>query len=538
MGSNESKPSSDTKDEDDTTTSNPTWAEWSGKTTPPYIHDHDDDLFYRLRNTQMTIEMKNKLVQCFSKYKPNESFTRPDENLPELRNTLIGDKGGQAIIDIAEAAASKEKRHWNLFDVSNTKIGDVGVKALFQAFASSNPTDIETLRNVCFGQESMDDEVAVLLAEALQKNSSWKTLSLHRSPIGKLGWQALSLALHSNTVWEQLELINTEIDDEAATVLFTALPSNKKWKELILSGLKISIFGAKALAGAWTVNTSWLKLDLEASGVGEDGIFALSEALCRNNKWEVLHLGGTRIDDNGAIALGSAMQHNTNWKVLDLSFFRIGVDGATALAAALEGHERWQYLIVKLGLYVEENEIKRIAQYLQESKDWERFVLRHFGFFRFDPAKMVEAITSRPNARSWKSLVLSFPFNASDDTVKALKKQLMNFDSQTDASSSDLLIADKTEAFRIDLNDYLGKAWHDAELYYFDGPKYIYSMNTFLFLKRKFIRQIFTFIQLSTYLVLWVLWIWKLPTYLVLWALWIWNLPAILFTLLNLVLKY
>ncbi|KAL7561303.1 hypothetical protein ACA910_005468 [Epithemia clementina (nom. ined.)] len=506
MGSNESKPSSDTKDEDDTTTSKPTWAKWLNKTTPPYIRDHEDDGLYRFGNTQMTIEMKNKLFQCFSKYKPNE-FTGRFENLPELRNTLIGDTGGQAIIDIAEAAASKEKRYWNLFDVSNTKIGDNGVKALFQAFASSDP--LETLRHVCFGQESMDDEVAVLLAEALQKNSSWKTLSLHRSPIGKLGWQALSLALHSNTIWEELKLINTEIDDEAATVLFTALHSNKKWKELNLSGLKVSMSAANGLADALTVNTSWLKLNLERSGVEEEGISALSEALCRNNKWEVLHLGGTRIDDNGAIALGSAVQHNTNWKVLDLSYSRIGVDGAMALAAALEGHERWQYLIVKLGFHVEENEIKRIAQYLQESKDWERFVLRHFGF---NPAKMVEAITSRPNARSWKSLVLSFPFNASDDTVKALKKQLMNFDSQTDASSSDLLIADQTDVFTIDLNDYLGKSWHDAKIYLFLGPKDIYSMNTFLFLILKFICRI--------------------PTYLMLRVLCIWNLLVIPLTLL------
>ncbi|KAL7556619.1 hypothetical protein ACA910_022759 [Epithemia clementina (nom. ined.)] len=243
----------------------------------------------------------------------------------------------------------------------------------------------------------MDDEVAVSLAEALQNNPSWKKLDLRRSKIGIIGWQALSSALRSNTVWETLNLSNTEIDDEAATVLFAALQPNKTWKELNLSGLRINMSGAKALVGAWTENTSWLKLNY-----------------C------------TKMKDNGAIALASAMQHNTSWKVLDFHGSTFGFDGAAVLAAALEGHERWQYVIIKITL-IKENEIKRIAQYLQQSKDWERFVL-HCMFSDFNRAKVVEAIISRPKARAWKSLVLWFSFMSSDaNENEALAQQLIIF---------------------------------------------------------------------------------------------------------------
>ncbi|KAL7556295.1 hypothetical protein ACA910_017416 [Epithemia clementina (nom. ined.)] len=451
MGSKASKPSSDKNDEEDTTTSKPTLAKRSDETTTPSIHDHDDcPHLYNLHNTQMTIEMKNKLLQCFgNRYR-----------LPSLQNTLISDKGGQAIIDIVEASSSKKKRDWHSFLVSNTKIGDVSMEALFKAFASTYATDAFLFLSE---ETNMDDETAVSLAEALQNNPSWKKLDLRSSQIGKTGWQALSLALHSNTVWEKLSLYGTVMDDEAATALFAALQPNKTWKELNLSGLKISMDEAKVLAGAWTVNTSWSRLNLYWSNVGEKGIAALSEAKRCNDQWQVLNLVETELGDDGAVVLASAMQHNTSWKELDFHFSRIGVEGATALAAALERHDRWQYLI--LNIFITENEIKRIAQYLQQSKDWERFVL-HFGCSK--PFKVVEAIISRPNAVARKSFVLWFSY-LNSRAVKALVQQLINF-----PSVSDVLITDTKKARTMDLNDFLGKSWHDTEIYYFDGKK-IYS---------------------------------------------------------------
>ncbi|KAL7561300.1 hypothetical protein ACA910_005465 [Epithemia clementina (nom. ined.)] len=182
--------------------------------------------------------------------------------------------------------------------------------------------------------------------------------------------------------------------------------------------------GAKDLVGAWTENTSWLKLNY-----------------C------------TKMKDNEAIALASAMQHNTSWKVLDFHGSTFGFDGAAALAAALEGHERWQYVIIKITL-IKENEIKRIAQYLRQPKDWERFVL-HYSFSDSHRAKVVEAIISRPKARAWKSLVLWFSF-MSYDKEEALAQQLIILFSQTNASSSDVLITNKEAALTMDLNDFLG----------------------------------------------------------------------------------
>ncbi|KAL7557914.1 hypothetical protein ACA910_009228 [Epithemia clementina (nom. ined.)] len=408
-----------------------------------------------LQNTGLTDEMISKLDLFFR----DKGF-----GLPELHDTLITDKGGQAIMDIT-ASTSNTKRNWFHFDVSYTNIGDVGVQELFRAFMA---TSAHSPKLMLSEQRSIDDDAAISIAKALIENPSWSELSLvGELEIGKERLQALASALHGNTKWERLALDFTKIGNEGAKVLADALEQNKKWKELDLRAKKFDMEGVRSLANALAVNPSWSKLNLSDSEIGTRGLVALANAMLNNSKWESLVLYGTKIGDDGAIALAQALHQNDGWRVLDLYRGKIGIDGAKALATALHGNTHWEYLIVNVG-GVQRGYIEIITEHLSKTKDWKRFVV-HFCWTDEDGTllHLAQAIAQRQQPRAWKSLVLWFP-GKDKDAMKALAQNLWNRHPNTNPNIRKLFVTDETVENAIKMADYLGQCWQEMDIFFLD----------------------------------------------------------------------
>ncbi|KAL7558674.1 hypothetical protein ACA910_010047 [Epithemia clementina (nom. ined.)] len=373
------------------------------------------------------------------------------------------------------ASTSQKRCDWNRFNVSGTRIGDTGVEVLARAFVT---TYVENPVLVLSGQSGIDNDAAGSLAKALQDNPSWGCLDLRSTGIGKRGLHALSRALRGNKAWKLLSLLNTAIEDDEAIVLASALKQNKNWTWLHLGYFELPMERVRPLADALKTNPSWSKLDLCLSGIETRGMKALAAALCKNGQWETLNLSRTSIHDEGAIALASALGQNTCWKVFDFTRTPMGVWGAKELAAALKGNVSWRYLFVNI-YNLGRNEISMIAQHLQQTKDWERFVV-HFRQDDLDsshkgtaPARLAQAIAQQQKPGAWKSLVLWFP-NAGADVMNTLAQHLSesrNPSNNHNQNIPDLFITNETTENAVKMADYLGQCWLSMDIFFFDSDR-------------------------------------------------------------------
>jgi len=143
-------------------------------------------------------------------------------------------------------------------DLRNNSIGDEGAIALAEALKSNR-----TITNVNLGWNSIGIKGAIALAEALKVNKTIKEINLWHNSIGDEGALALAEALKANNTIEKINLGANSIGDEGATAIARALEANKTIKEIILSVNAIRNIGARALAKALEVNETITNIALE-----------------------------------------------------------------------------------------------------------------------------------------------------------------------------------------------------------------------------------------------------------------------------------
>ncbi|KAG0014050.1 hypothetical protein BGZ82_001915, partial [Podila clonocystis] len=183
---------------------------------------------------------------------------------------------------------------------------------------------------------SIDDNRAQAMAEALKSNSTLTTVYLQNSSIGSNGAQMLAEALKINSTLTTLNLENNSIGENGGLALAEALKINSTLTTLNLGRNLIGHNGALALAEALKINLTLTTLNLENNSIEDNGALALVEALKINLTLTTLNFGRNLIGHSGALALAEALKTNSTLATLNLEYNSIRDNGAQALAEALK----------------------------------------------------------------------------------------------------------------------------------------------------------------------------------------------------------
>ncbi|KAL0238597.1 hypothetical protein GEMRC1_013070 [Eukaryota sp. GEM-RC1] len=185
-------------------------------------------------------------------------------------------------------------------------------------------------------ENSIGNEGAIALAEALKVNSTVTQINLVVNSIGTEGAIALADALKVNSTVTRIDLGSNSIGTEGAIALAEALKVNSTVTRIDLGENSIGTKGAIALADALKVNSSVTEIGLRENSIGNEGAIALADALKVNCTVIRISLWENSIGNEGAIALADALKVNSTVTEINLGFNSIGTEGAIALADALK----------------------------------------------------------------------------------------------------------------------------------------------------------------------------------------------------------
>ncbi|KOO32853.1 hypothetical protein Ctob_010456 [Chrysochromulina tobinii] len=215
--------------------------------------------------------------------------------------------------------------------LGSNSIGDEGAKAIAEALKVNT---VMTELNLSWNLIGVDGAKAI--AEALKVNTAVTTLYLNHNSFGDEGAIAIAEALKVNEVLTTLDLYRHDIGPEGAIAIAEALKVNAVVTNLNLRSNSIGVEGAKAIAEALKVNAVLTELSLWNNNIGPEGAIAIAEALKVNAVVTTLSLWKNSIGDEGAIAIAEALKVNAVVTTLSLGCNSIGDEGAIAIAEALK----------------------------------------------------------------------------------------------------------------------------------------------------------------------------------------------------------
>jgi len=229
----------------------------------------------------------------------------------------------------------------------------------------------------CFDGFAMRAEELIILAEALELNSTITTLNLWGSRIGIEGAKALAKALKKNSTLTTLNLGGNEMGKEGTQAIAAALPYSKL-TSLDLGRNSISPFGrrsdpnpsegAKAIAKALE-HSGLSSIYLGGNNLNDADAIIIAKALKKsklieinfNNNWitgigakelaeaiehsrlKIINLGDNDIGNEGAKAFAEVLK--TNPALIELVLSKVGQEGINALSDALERNQTLTNLI-------------------------------------------------------------------------------------------------------------------------------------------------------------------------------------------------
>eukprot|EP00521_Asterionellopsis_glacialis_P011553 CAMPEP_0195306190 /NCGR_PEP_ID=MMETSP0707-20130614/37074_1 /TAXON_ID=33640 /ORGANISM="Asterionellopsis glacialis, Strain CCMP134" /LENGTH=525 /DNA_ID=CAMNT_0040370401 /DNA_START=562 /DNA_END=2139 /DNA_ORIENTATION=- len=236
-------------------------------------------------------------------------------------------------------------------DLTENKIGEVGVQTLAKAFAATNG-----LQELSLSRNQLGSQGATLLCqEALSNCPQLRKLNLSKNKIGPPAGGALAENLPSSL--QILDLSHNLLGDEGIQSLMKMITLNDNTNDTTAT--------TTATTASWGLR-GITKLDVSCNGIGDVGAIALASGLQHTaTQLEELVLWNNRIRDDGAIAFAQQLTRlikgsKTNTKSstssyglrkLQLSHNLISNQGATHLATAIQKNP---YQLTELAL--EKNE--------------------------------------------------------------------------------------------------------------------------------------------------------------------------------------
>ena len=150
------------------------------------------------------------------------------------------------------------------------------------------------------------------LAEALNGNTSLKSLDLYNNKFSATGLKALFKALENNTTLEELNLKENYLGDSGGRVIADGLGLNKtSIKTLDIGYCFIGNAGARALTEALKGNKSLIKLMLDNNKYSYDSLSSLLEALTVNRTLKCLYANYFTVFDDDNYMSNSKSNHIT-----------------------------------------------------------------------------------------------------------------------------------------------------------------------------------------------------------------------------------
>lgn len=166
-------------------------------------------------------------------------------------------------------------------------------------------------------ENGLNDNEAVVVADALQSNKSLKRFAAFGNRFGEIGGLAFVKVLQANTNLRELGLSSNIIGDKAVIAIAEALASNSTLRELRLSNTGVGDISAVALANALKTNISLSVLRLDRNQIKHIGAIALADTIATHNKTiQSLWLNSNHFGDEGGKAFVRMIEVNSSLKCL------------------------------------------------------------------------------------------------------------------------------------------------------------------------------------------------------------------------------
>ena len=213
-------------------------------------------------------------------------------------------------------------------------------------------TTIQTLDMSC---NSMSNSGAVAISGAIKSNKSLKELDLGNNNITEVGAKVISEATEVTTTLQKLILNGNKIFDNGAESISDSLKINESLQELNLGGNKITEKGAEKISEAIKVTTTLKRLNLQANKISDNGAAAISDSLKSNISLQELNLSLNNITEKGAEKISEAITVTRTLQILNLSINKISDNGTAAISESLKINRSLQEL------HLERNQITEVG---------------------------------------------------------------------------------------------------------------------------------------------------------------------------------
>ena len=264
-------------------------------------------------------------------FKPD--FYRPKSDFDDVKTDFIRDSGIKAI-----AKSLRSNCSLTYLDVQGNPFCDSTAAALGEALRSNCTLNRLYLKGSrMFPQigrleSQFGNLAAAAFKRALQSRVTKVThLDLCQTSMTSSCVIMLAEALQSNTTLVCLDLSWNSIDSVGAAAIANRLKSNRTLTHLQLRGNHISDAGAAQFAQFLQSNGSLVYLDLISNGIKYLGAAAIAQALKSNRTLTHLQLGWNEVGDMGAMEFANTLQCNKALVFLSLKCNQFSKSGRSML---------------------------------------------------------------------------------------------------------------------------------------------------------------------------------------------------------------
>ncbi|XP_062892829.1 ribonuclease inhibitor-like isoform X1 [Mobula hypostoma] len=235
----------------------------------------------------------------------SEALRKPECKIQKLGLRCVG-LTAAGVVDLTSALSTN--RSLTELDLSNNKLGDSGVKLVFEALRNSE-CEIQRL-----GLQCVDLTAAgvVDLASALSRNKSLTDLDLAYNELRDSGVKLVSEALRKpECKIQRLGLWSVDLTAAAVVDLASALSTNRSLTELDVGANELGDSGMKLLSEALRKREcKTQKLGLQCVGLTAAGVVDLASALSTNRSLTELNLSNNELRDSGVKLVFEALRNS------------------------------------------------------------------------------------------------------------------------------------------------------------------------------------------------------------------------------------
>ena len=296
-----------------------------------YIGDQGAVAFAKAFESNSTLKYFDVGMIIEMQLKPD--FFRPKSDFDDVETDWIRDSGIKAI-----AKSLRSNCSLTYLDVQGNPFCDSTAAALGEALRSNCTLNRLYLKGSrMFPQigrleSQFGNLAAAAFKRALQSRVTKVThLDLCRTSMTSSCVIMLAEALQSNTTLVCLDLSWNSIDSVGAAAIANGLKSNRTLTHLQLRGNHISDAGAVRFAQFLQSNDSLVYLDLISNSIKYSGAAAIAKALKSNRTLTHLQLGWNEVGDMGAMEFANTLQCNKALVFLSLKYNQFSKSGRIML---------------------------------------------------------------------------------------------------------------------------------------------------------------------------------------------------------------